>query len=57
MTNPNSQLNLMAGSIVDLAEEDPQEQLFVAKIQVKQTLVDAIVDSESPKNLITEGLV
>lgn len=56
MTEPNAKLNLMAGKS-GMDEEDPREQLFVVKLQVKTTLVDAIVDPGSQKNLISEALV
>ena len=42
-------------SVMD--EADPREQLFVVKLQVKTSLVDAVVDSGSQKNLISEALV
>ncbi|KAL6191619.1 hypothetical protein ACLB2K_038009 [Fragaria x ananassa] len=41
----------------NLGEEDPRVQLFVVKLQVKTSLVDAIVDPGSQKNLISEALV
>ncbi|ONK67016.1 uncharacterized protein A4U43_C06F14630 [Asparagus officinalis] len=57
MTEPNSRLNLMAWKQATKEDEDPNEQLFVLKLQVKTSLVDAIVDSRSQKNLISKALV
>jgi len=57
MTEPNSKLNLMAGRQPETEDEDPREQLFIVKLQVKTSLVDAIVDPGSQKNLISEALV
>ncbi|XP_004305946.1 PREDICTED: uncharacterized protein LOC101303732 [Fragaria vesca subsp. vesca] len=57
MTEPNTRLNLMAGKTPIAEKEDPREQLFVVKLQVKTSLVDAIVDPGSQKNLISEALV
>ena len=57
MTEPNSSLNLMTGKQATKEDDDPREQLFVLKLQVKTSLVDAIVDPGSEKNLISEALV
>ena len=57
MTEPNSSLNLMTRKQTTKEDDDPREQLFVLKLQVKTSLVDAIVDSGSEKNLISEALV
>ncbi|KAL6179143.1 hypothetical protein ACLB2K_050659 [Fragaria x ananassa] len=57
MTEPNAKLNLMAGTQLGNDDENRKEQLFVVKLQVKTSLVDAIVDSRSQKNFISEALV
>ncbi|XP_020262299.1 uncharacterized protein LOC109838254 [Asparagus officinalis] len=57
MTEPNNSLNLMAGKQAMAENEDPREQLFVLKLQVKTSLIDIIVDLGSQKNLISETLV
>ena len=35
-------------------KDDPRERLFTVKMQVKTTLVDAVIDSGSQKNLISQ---
>ncbi len=57
MTEPNARLNLMTGTQLGNDDENRKEQLFVVKLQVKTSLVDAIVDPGSQKNLISEALV
>ena len=38
-------------------KDNPRERLFIVKMQVKTTLVDAVIDSGSQKNLISQSLV
>ena len=57
LTEPNKKLNLMARDASELPEDDLREKLFTVKMQVKTTLVDAVIDSGSQKNLISETLV
>ncbi|KAL6125551.1 hypothetical protein ACLB2K_073607 [Fragaria x ananassa] len=47
----------MAGSQLGNGDKNCKEQLFVVKLQLKTSLVDAIVDPGSQKNLISEALV
>ncbi|XP_020266072.1 uncharacterized protein LOC109841519 [Asparagus officinalis] len=57
MIEPNNSLNLTVGKQAAKKDEDPRKPLLVVKLQVKTSLVDAIVDSGSQKNLISETLV
>ncbi|KAK1382533.1 hypothetical protein POM88_020268 [Heracleum sosnowskyi] len=56
MIEPNLKLNMMAGNPITEEQDDPREHLFCVKLQVKKSLVDAIVDLGSQKNLIPEAL-
>ena len=57
LTEPSKKLNLMALDASELPEDGLREKLFTVKMQVKTTLVDAVIDSGSQKNLISETLV
>ena len=54
LTEPLAALTLMTKKT---KEDDLREQLFVVRMQIEKTLVDAIVDNGSQKNLISAALV
>ena len=57
LTEPNKKINIMCrvGEVPE--KDDPRERLFTVKMQIKTTLVDAVIDSGSQKNLISQSLV
>ncbi|XP_020270925.1 uncharacterized protein LOC109846110 [Asparagus officinalis] len=57
MIEPISILNLMVGKKTAKEDDDPMEQLFFLKLQVKTSLVYTTIDKGSQKNLISEALV
>ena len=57
LTEPNKKINIMCrvGEVPET--DDPRERLFTVKMQVKTTLVDAVIDSGNQKNLISRAVV
>ena len=57
LTESSKKIALMSrdGEVPD--QDDPRERLFQVKMQIKTTLVDAVIDSGSQKNLISQSLV
>ncbi|XP_026399975.1 uncharacterized protein LOC113295860 [Papaver somniferum] len=54
--HPDPKLLLMT-KLTDAGQENLHEELFHVKIKIKQSIVEAIIDSGSQKNLISEKLV